>query len=86
MTFDRAWVLALAWIPLAWGYFEYRRTPRKLGLALKVATFTLILLALGAAALEHLHRESSGGRAGGHVGQRVATRSGARFESGVGSG
>jgi Ca-activated chloride channel homolog len=46
MTFDRAWVLALAWIPLAWGYFEYRRTPRKLGLALKIATFTLILLAL----------------------------------------
>ena len=46
MTFDRAWVLALGWIPLAWGYFEYRRTPRKLGLALKIATFTLILLAL----------------------------------------
>ena len=46
MTFDRAWVLALAWIPIAWGYFEYRRTQRKLGLALKVATFTLILLAL----------------------------------------
>ena len=46
MTFDRSWVLALAWIPLAWGYFEYRRTTRKLGLALKVATFTLILLAL----------------------------------------
>lgn len=46
MSFDRAWVLALVWIPLAWGYLEYRRTPRKLGLALKVATFTLILLAL----------------------------------------
>jgi len=46
MTFDRAWVLAIAWIPLAWGYFEYQRTPRKLGLALKIATFTLILLAL----------------------------------------
>ena len=46
MTFDRAWVLALAWIPLAWGYFEYQRTPRKWGLGLKIATFTLILLAL----------------------------------------
>ena len=38
--------MLFAWIPLAWGYFEYRHTPRKLGLALKVATFTLILLAL----------------------------------------
>jgi Ca-activated chloride channel family protein len=46
MSFDRSWVMALAWIPLAWGYYEYPRTTRKLGLALKVATFTLILLAL----------------------------------------
>ena len=43
-----AWVLWLAWVPLAWGYFEYQRThTRKLGLAIEqVATFTLILLAL----------------------------------------
>ena len=46
MSFDRAWVLAIAWLPLAWGYLEWRRTSRKLGLALKAATFTLILLAL----------------------------------------
>jgi Ca-activated chloride channel homolog len=46
MSFDRAWVLALAWIPLVWAYFEWPRSARKLGLALKAATFTLILLAL----------------------------------------
>ena len=46
MTFDRAWVLAIAWLPLAWAYYEWRRSARKLGLALKAAVFTLILLAL----------------------------------------
>ena len=46
MSFDRAWVLAFAWLPLAWGYWHWTRTSRKLGLALKAATFTLILLAL----------------------------------------
>lgn len=46
MSFDRAWVLIFAWIPLAWGYWTWQRVPRKLGLALKVATFTLILFAL----------------------------------------
>jgi uncharacterized membrane protein/uncharacterized protein YegL len=46
MTFDRAWVLAIAWLPLAWILFEWRRTTRKLGLVLKAACFTAILLAL----------------------------------------
>jgi Ca-activated chloride channel homolog len=46
MSFDRAWVLAIAWLPLAWGYWNWQRTSRKLGLALKVATFTLIFLAI----------------------------------------
>ncbi len=46
MSFDRAWVLAIAWLPLAWAYWQWPRTSRKLGLALKAATFTLILLAL----------------------------------------
>jgi len=31
MSFDRSWVLLVAWIQLVWGYFEYRRTTRKLG-------------------------------------------------------
>ena len=46
MTFDRTWVLAIAWLPLAWILFEWRRTARKLGLVLKAACFTAILLAL----------------------------------------
>jgi uncharacterized membrane protein/uncharacterized protein YegL len=46
MSFDRAWVPAIAWLPLAWGYWNWQRTSRKLGLALKVAAFTLILLAI----------------------------------------
>jgi len=46
MTFDRIWVLAIAWLPLAWILFEWRRTARKLGLVLKAACFTAILLAL----------------------------------------
>ena len=46
MTFDRAWLLAIAWLPLAWMLFEWRRTARKLGLVLKALSFTAILLAL----------------------------------------
>ena len=46
MTFDRAWVLAIAWLPLAWILFEWRRTARKLGLVLKALSLTAILLAL----------------------------------------
>jgi len=46
MTFDRAWVLAIAWLPLAWIVFEWRRTARHLGLILKAVCFTAILLAL----------------------------------------
>jgi len=46
MTFDRVWILAIAWLPLAWILFEWRRTARKLGLVLKAACFTAILLAL----------------------------------------
>ncbi|MCU1335526.1 MAG: von Willebrand factor, type [Bryobacterales bacterium] len=46
MTFDRTWVLAIAWLPLAWILFEWRRTARKLGLVLKALSFTAILLAL----------------------------------------
>ena len=46
MTVDRAWILAIAWLPLAWAVFEWRRTARKVGLILKAASFTAILLAL----------------------------------------
>jgi len=46
MTFHHTWVLAIAWLPLLWMFVEWRRTTRKLGLALKAVTFILILLAL----------------------------------------
>ena len=46
MTFDRAWVLALAWLPLAWMVFEWRRTTRRLGLVLKALSLIAILVAL----------------------------------------
>ncbi len=46
MTFDRAWLLIFASLPLAWLAFEWRRTQRKLGLVLKTACFAAILLAL----------------------------------------
>jgi uncharacterized membrane protein len=46
VTFERAWILVLVWVPLAWGWYEWPRTLRKTSLALKVASFTMILLAL----------------------------------------
>lgn len=57
MNFGRAWVLAFVWLPLAWGWFESRRPTdlrarRRGALALKVATFTLILFALAEPSLE----------------------------------
>jgi Ca-activated chloride channel homolog len=46
MSFDRAWVLAIAWLPLAWMVFEWRRTSRRLGLVLKALSLVAILVAL----------------------------------------
>ena len=46
MTFDRSWVLALAWLPAAWAVFEWRRTQRHLALVLKALSFVAVLLAL----------------------------------------
>jgi Mg-chelatase subunit ChlD len=46
MSFDRAWVLAIAWLPLAWAAWEWSRTRRRLALALKAASLLAILLAL----------------------------------------
>jgi Ca-activated chloride channel family protein len=46
VTFDRAWVLAIAWLPLVWMAYEWRRTARRSALVLKVLSFVAILLAL----------------------------------------
>ena len=86
MSFDRAWVLLLAWIPLAWGYFEYRRTTRRLGLALEGGDIHADPAGAGAAAVEHFDKQGSGGRAGGYIGKRIAAGFGAGFEGGVGLG
>ena len=46
MTFDREWVLAIAWLPAAWAIFEWRRTQRHLALVLKALSFIAVLVAL----------------------------------------
>jgi Ca-activated chloride channel homolog len=46
MTFDRAWILFIAWLPLAWMVLEWRRTTRKAALLLKALCFAAILIAL----------------------------------------
>jgi uncharacterized membrane protein len=46
MSFDRAWVLAIAWLPLAWMGWEWSRTQRRLGLLLKALCLVAILAAV----------------------------------------
>jgi len=46
MTFDRSWVLFLAWLPLAWAAFEWTRTSRRFGLAMKALCFVAVIVAL----------------------------------------
>jgi uncharacterized membrane protein len=46
MSFDRLWILALAWLPLAWAAWQWRTASRRGALLLKAASLTAILLAL----------------------------------------
>ncbi len=46
MTFVHPWALAIAWLPLGWMAFEWRRTSRRLALALKALSLVAILVAL----------------------------------------
>jgi Mg-chelatase subunit ChlD len=46
MTFERGWILALAWLPLVWAAWEWRRTRRRGALILKALTLFAILIAL----------------------------------------
>ena len=46
MTFERAWVLWLLLVPIAWAAWEWRGSSRRMGMLLKTAAFAAILLAL----------------------------------------
>src|SRR5579862_3988922 len=46
MIFERSWVLIFLLLPLAWAFFEWRRTRRVVALALKTISFLAIVLAL----------------------------------------
>lgn len=46
MTFGHPWFLLLALAPLAWGYYEWPKSNRRRALALKVASFVLVFLAI----------------------------------------
>jgi Ca-activated chloride channel homolog len=52
MTFERAWVLLFAWIPVAWAVWSWRRSSRRGALALKALSLMLVLLALSEPRLE----------------------------------
>ena len=53
MTFDRAWVLPFALLPLLWMLWELRRTRRRAPLILKGLAFCAIALGIGRAAAHH---------------------------------
>src|SRR5262245_41184962 len=46
MTFDRAWILFLVWLPFAWVAWEWRTSARRPALAVKGAAMLAVLLAL----------------------------------------
>ncbi len=46
MSFDRSWVLFIAWLPIAWAVWEWTRTRRRLALCLKASALVAILMAL----------------------------------------
>jgi Ca-activated chloride channel homolog len=46
MTFDRTWILLLAWLPIAWVIYEWRSAARRTALLLKAGAILAVLLAL----------------------------------------
>src|SRR5437773_3760733 len=46
MSFDRAWILFFAWLPLAWAAWEWRTSARRPALLLKAGAILAVLLAL----------------------------------------
>jgi Ca-activated chloride channel family protein len=57
MTFDRAWVLFLLILPLAWAVWEWRRQPRHAPLLLKAAMVVAVILALAVPSLSFRARK-----------------------------
>ena len=52
MTFERPWVLLFAWLPVLWVFADWRRTTRRIPLALKGAAVMLVLAALSEPGIE----------------------------------
>src|SRR5215467_6120301 len=46
MTFDRAWILFLIWLPAAWVAWEWRSSARRSALIVKGAAILAVLMAL----------------------------------------
>src|SRR5215475_5820679 len=46
MSFDRAWILFFAWLPVAWVAWEWRTSARRSALLVKGAAILAVLLAL----------------------------------------
>jgi len=59
MTFERVWVLFVAWLPLAWLYWEWRRGRQRLNLLLKALALTAVLLALAEPAINSSESKSA---------------------------
>ncbi len=59
MIFGRSWVLLLLLLPAAWVAWEWTRSSRRAGLAIKGAVFALILLALAEPGLELWERRQA---------------------------
>lgn len=52
MTFDRAWVLIFAWLPLAWLYWEWQRGRQRVNLLLKAFSLVAVMVALSEPRIE----------------------------------
>jgi Mg-chelatase subunit ChlD len=59
MTFERAWVLAIAWLPLAWLLWEWRTGRQRTNLILKALALTAVLLALAEPAVNSSETKSA---------------------------
>src|SRR5689334_2038176 len=57
VTFDRAWVLFLLVLPLAFAAWEWRRQPRRVPLLLKAAMIVAVILALSVPSLSFRARK-----------------------------